>query len=85
MLKPRKPIYDDINNAGSITDDVANLINERGFTINGRTLYQRHHEFSKKVFRQVHIYHQLLKKYGVAFSSHQDDMMYYSLISNTAD
>ena len=85
MHRPGKPIYDDLNNAGSITDDVATLLNERGFTIKDRTLYQRHHEFSEKVFRQIRTYHLLLKKYGVAFSAHHDDMMFYSLISNTAD
>lgn len=83
--RPGKPLYNDLNNSGSITDDVAKLLNERGFTINGRTLYQRHHEFSEKVFRQIRTYHYLLRKFGVAFSPHQDDMMFYSLISSTAD
>lgn len=83
--RPGKPLYNDLNNTGSITDDVAKLLKKHGFTINGRTLYQRHHEFSEKIFRQIRTYHYLLKKYGVAFSAHQDDVMFYSLISSTAD
>lgn len=61
------------------------LFKKCGFTIDGRTLYRRHREFSEKVFRQVRTYHYLFKKYGVAFSTHHDHIMFYSLISNTAD
>lgn len=85
MHRPVKPIYNDLNNTGSITDDVAKLLKKHGFTISARALYQRHHEFSEKVFRQVRTYHNLLKKYGVAFRPHHDDMIFYSLISSSAD
>lgn len=60
--RPGKPLYNDLNNTGSITDDVAKLLKKHGITINGRTLYQRHHEFSENIFRQIRTYHYLFEK-----------------------
>ena len=79
----KKPLYNELDNNGTITDDVAMGLLKRGFTINGRTLYERHRVLSEKVLRQVQTYYQMLNANGVAISTQFEDIIYYGVVTNS--
>lgn len=85
LHRKQKPLYIDYNNTETITSDVERRLETRGFTVGGRTLYERHSEFSETLFRQVRVYYQLLHSYGAAAPAHLGDYIYYSAIPNTTD
>ncbi|MHB1115446.1 hypothetical protein [Sideroxydans sp.] len=80
-----KTLYNELDNNGTITDDVAMGLLKRGFTINGRTLYDRHRVLLEKVLRQVRTYYQMLNANGVAISTQFEDHYYYGVVTNSVD
>lgn len=80
-----KPVYVEADNRNTVTSDVAIVLKHRGFTVGGRTLYERHSEYSERLFKQVRTYHQILETAGAAIPAYFGDLFYYSVIPNTDD
>ncbi|MCQ8129473.1 hypothetical protein [Methylomonas rivi] len=78
---PDRPIYVEINNKGTITDDISTLLRERGFSINGRGLYEHHNRFAKEIKNKVLFYYTMLDIAKVAPPPENDDMFYYNVVS----
>jgi|GEM_PF-2222071 len=76
----KKPIYNAIDNKGTITDDVSNRLHEQGFSINSQVLYKRHRKFAEKTYRMVRAYYEVIDKVGATLPAAYDDMFFYTLI-----
>jgi hypothetical protein len=73
-----KPIYIELNNGGTITDDVSTFLRERGFSITGRTLYSGHRLFKEEIKSKVCSYYALLSIAKVTSPPEYDDVFYYA-------
>lgn len=78
---PDKPIYVEINNKGTITDDISTFLRERGFSIKSRGLYEHHNRFAKEIKNKVLFYYTMLDIANVALPPENDDMFYYNVVS----
>jgi hypothetical protein len=80
---PDKPIYVEINNKGTVTDDISTFLRERGFSITGRRLYEHHSRFAKEIKNKVLFYYTML---GIAVAPPpENDVMYYFIVVTLHD
>lgn len=79
------PIYVEIFNEGSLTDTVRLKLKDLGFSINSRTLYERHRELCQGNLRVVKVYYDILVKEDVAIPPHEDDVFYFGLVPIMSD
>lgn len=85
IVGDEKPIYVEICNEGSITDTVMLMLNELGFTINPRTLYERRRKLRQGNLRVIQIYYDILRKENVAIPAEYDDVLYFGLVPIMGD
>jgi hypothetical protein len=75
----KKPVYNAIDNKGTITDDVSIRLLEQGFSINSQVLYKCHRKFAEKTYRMVQVYYMQIKE-GAALPAQHDDFYFYNII-----
>lgn len=83
----KKAIYIESNNDVTITNDVSTFFHEKGFSISGRTLYERHKHFIKKIKNKILLYYITLNQVNAVPPAAEVDAPYYStiMLSNRLD
>jgi hypothetical protein len=80
-----KPIYSASESKkepteNSLTGFIANNMNKRGFTINARTIYERHRDFKETFLKMVTTYYRFTLATNVAIPPYMIDFAYDNLI-----
>lgn len=73
-------IYTEINNDGTITDKITRKLQDRGFSITARTLYERHKTMRAHALPCVKKYYKFQKNLNVAINPELDDIGYLAIV-----
>lgn len=76
----KKSIYSAECNEGSLTEYISNIMGNRGFRINARTIYERHRDFKDTILKIITVYHELMRFGNVSIPPWSDDFAYHGII-----
>lgn len=76
----KKSIYSAERNEGSLTEYISNIMGNRGFRINARTIYERHRDFKDTILKIITAYYELMRFVNVSIPPWCDDFAYQGVI-----